>query len=412
MAKIKTVRTRKRGKTYSYSFDAGKHPQTGRRKVIEKGGFATEQEAFDAGTAAYIDWKSGNIGLTSERVKLKEYLVSWLENISRPQIKRMTYRNYCYSLHNNVIPYIGEIYLQELRPRDCANMVQKLVDRGLKKTTIRTAKNVLSLALKYAIYPAEIISSNAISNISIPRNADTTPQVKREIISPEQFQNIIHEESFGKKFYMPLMLAYHTGMRIGEVLGLEWSCVDFEKETIYVRQTLSTFGQSRHAYIDTPKTKTSVRSILIDEFLLSDLQQWKEQQEENKRTADRNYQLVYKDKDGFLYTASIALPLRDGDTLCDFICTDMRGRFIHYSAMNYFLRIRGLNAHSFRHTHATQLIENGAKPVAVAARLGHTDATITQNLYTHDTEAMQKETINIFQQSLVDKAFRRQNADK
>ena len=62
----------------------------------------------------------------------------------------------------------------------------------------------------------------------------------------------------------------------------------------------------------------------------------------------------------------------------------------------------GLNAHSFRHTHATRLIEAGAKPVDVAARLGHADATITQNLYAHDTEDMRQETARIFE-AFVDK---------
>ena len=60
------------------------------------------------------------------------------------------------------------------------------------------------------------------------------------------------------------------------------------------------------------------------------------------------------------------------------------------------LRNLHLNPHSFRHTHATRLIEAGAKPVDVAARLGHADATITQNLYTHDTDEMKKETARIF----------------
>lgn len=73
MAKKATIRTRKRGKTYSYSFDAGKNPTTGKRKAIEKGGYATEQEAYDAGAAAYADWKSGNIGITSERITLRDY---------------------------------------------------------------------------------------------------------------------------------------------------------------------------------------------------------------------------------------------------------------------------------------------------------------------------------------------------
>ena len=70
--------------------------------------------------------------------------------------------------------------------------------------------------------------------------------------------------------------------------------------------------------------------------------------------------------------------------------------------IKYMLSKWGLNSHSFRHTHATRLIEAGAKPVDVAARLGHADATITQNLYAHDTEEMKKETARIFGR-LVDK---------
>ena len=80
------IRIRKRGNTYSYSFDISKNP----RRMKEKGGFATEDEAFDAGVKAYADWKSGNIGITSEKVKLRDYLAAWLENVVRPNVKRMT----------------------------------------------------------------------------------------------------------------------------------------------------------------------------------------------------------------------------------------------------------------------------------------------------------------------------------
>ena len=73
------IRIRKRGNSYSYSFDISKNP----RRMKEKGGFATEDEAFEAGVKAYTDWKSGNIGITSERVKLREYLAAWLENVVR-----------------------------------------------------------------------------------------------------------------------------------------------------------------------------------------------------------------------------------------------------------------------------------------------------------------------------------------
>ena len=66
------VRTRKRGKTFSYIFEAGKKAD-GKRKVVEKGGFATKKAAYDAGVAAYNDWKHGNIGITSDNILLKDF---------------------------------------------------------------------------------------------------------------------------------------------------------------------------------------------------------------------------------------------------------------------------------------------------------------------------------------------------
>ena len=67
----------------------------------------------------------------------------------------------------------------------------------------------------------------------------------------------------------------------------------------------------------------------------------------------------------------------------------------------------GINAHSFRHTHATTLIENGATPKGVAGRLGHSNTAITQNLYTHSTQKLQEDTATIFEKTL--QTTRRQN---
>ena len=108
------------------------------------------------------------------------------------------------------------------------------------------------------------------------------------------------------------------------------------------------------------------------------------------------YQVVYELAGGTLYTAPKMEKPPEGATLRPIICTDRYGLPVTYRGISTMLNRRGINAHSFRHTHATQLIEAGAKPVDVAARLGHKDATITQNLYAHDTEEMQKETVAIF----------------
>ena len=81
MGKIAKVRVRKRGKTYSYAFEAGKS-EDGKRKIIEHGGYDSQESAYDAGMEAFADWKHGNIGITSEKISVKEFLESWLENVA------------------------------------------------------------------------------------------------------------------------------------------------------------------------------------------------------------------------------------------------------------------------------------------------------------------------------------------
>lgn len=72
------------------------------------------------------------------------------------------------------------------------------------------------------------------------------------------------------------------------------------------------------------------------------------------------------------------------------ICTRENGRMVQKNTLSKVLKQSGLNALSFRHTHATMLTENGANPLGVSARLGHSDPVTTQNIYVHNTEKMQE----------------------
>ena len=115
MSKSAQVRTRKRGKTYSYIFEAGETPE-GKRKVIEKGGYPTKQAAYDAGVAAYNDWKHGNIGITSEKITVKEFMTNWLENIVAPTVKSTTLIDYKARFKSRILPYIENFKMQEVTP--------------------------------------------------------------------------------------------------------------------------------------------------------------------------------------------------------------------------------------------------------------------------------------------------------
>ena len=383
------IRTRRRGNTYSYSFDTSKHP----RRMKEKGGFATEDEAFEAGVQAYADWKSGNIGVTSERVTLKDYMVSWLENVARPNVKRTTYSNYRSAIKKRIVPYLGDQIIQELRPRHLDEWLKTLAKKGLSRGTIQQTKTVLSTALKYAIYPAELIRANPSAGLSIPRSAPKQI-VKRTVITPEQAATLFQDN----KYRTVLKLLYHTGMRLSEALGLTWDDIDLKTGKITVVQ------QRIQAYFETPKTESSARTFYADATLLAYLRTLKAAQAKDEMRLGEAYQITYEDKahDRAVVVLPKKIPPADTFERRPLLCINANGTPILRDSFKAMLRKHGLNAHSFRHTHATQLIEAGAKPVDVAARLGHKDVAITQNLYTHDTESMQKETARLFGE-IVDK---------
>ena len=376
------IRIRKRGNTYSYSFDISKHP----RRMKEKGGFATEDEAFDAGVAAYAAWKSGNIGITSERVTLKDYLASWLENVARPNVKRTTYTSYQSAIKKRIVPYLGDYVIQELRPRHVDEWLKTLAKNGMSRSTIQQTKTVLSIALKYAIYPAELIASNPSTGLSIPRSAPKQI-IKRTVITPEQAANLFQDSK-----YRPILkLLYHTGMRISEAMGLTWEDIDLKTGKItVVRQRIK-------SYFETPKTESSTRTFYADAALLAYLRSLKMAQARDEIRLGEAYQITYEDKAHDRAVVVLPKKLPPAPTLERrmLLCIKENGAPILGDSFKKMLRTHGLNAHSFRHTHATQLIEAGAKPVDVAARLGHASATITQDLYTHDTEAMKRETANL-----------------
>ena len=253
------VRTRKRGKTWSYSFDI-EPGENGKRRMKEKGGFATKADAYTAGVAAYNDWKNGNIGLTTEKITVAQYITSWLEK-RKLDLKPTTQSTYNY--HAKMITqYLGNIILQELKPRDVDTFLQNLCNKGLSRQTLAGCKNLLHLALKHAIYPLELISTNAAEAVDIPRRA-ARQIVKRQVITQDKLNELLNYYPFGTDYHIPIVIAYYTGLRIGEILGLEWNRVNLDTRELIVEQQLHTTANIG-AYISTPKTATSNRTILLD----------------------------------------------------------------------------------------------------------------------------------------------------
>lgn len=390
------VRTRKRGKTYSYIFEAGKKPD-GRRKVIEKGGYPSADEAYSAGIMAYTDWKHGNIGITSERMLLADFMPLWLKRVDK-DIRESTQASYRKMIRNRITPYLGHIYLQDLKPIEIDTWLQKLYSEGLAKGYMIQVRSILKAALDYAVYPCELISSNPCIYTKVPKNAPVGV-VKRVIITPQKYNELMENYPLGHTLHVPACIMYHTGIRISEALGLMWKDIDFNKKTLTIcRQLVYTkYGKIRYRITDT-KTKQSNRTIYISDELVNELLREKERQQELRI-------INVMDKEGYCYSFSDILNTKADMSIIDLVCVTDIGKIISHKTVQYELRTHGLNAHSFRHTHATNLAAAGIQPVTVARRLGHSKPDTTLNVYTHDTEEQQKNVVAILEMKKWDTFF-------
>jgi integrase len=167
-------------------------------------------------------------------------------------------------------------------------------------------------------------------------------------------------------------------MRGGEVTALQWNNIDLEKGIIKVEHTL--IGKGKGVFeLGTPKTTSLYRSIKIGNTLINILKQHK------------LYQKEMKLKYGQWYTNS------------NWVCTKENGEHITTDSIKYLSRVVNyelmikFDFHSLRHTHATMLLESGANIKDIQKRLGHSKLSTTMDTYSHVTDKMESETVNILE---------------
>lgn len=401
------IRTRKRGSSYSYIFEAGRD-EDGRRKVVEKGGFKSETEAMDAGMDAYISWKHGDIGITSEKISLTDFIKQYVE------IKKEDFSySYLYTIvcraNNHIIPYLGKMSVQDINPLAVSKWLAILVKKGLAKKTINTTRAILHSIMEYAIFPAQLITTNPVVHIALPKTVrdNVNPHVA---IPPEQFHEIMLQLGEFTPSGIVAMLQYHCGLRIGEAIGLTWDRLDLKKHALTVDRQMTA---TQRRFIP-PKTSSSVRTIVVPPTLLEYLQRLYRHQLEIRMASGGQYLNAYLDGDNFLHHCRGSVP--ESGTLIRPLAVNDKGRLCHYSYVREAFGKFGFTSHSLRHSHATLLVEGNAPYKDIAARMGHADLSTTMNIYAHNTPAMQKQTVDIFESVLQKNDSKntpcRQNADK
>lgn len=322
----------------------------------------------------------------------------WLENYVKVNCKYNTLCSYKNVIENHIKPDIGFYKLSSLTPTICQQFINTKYKNGYSKNHLSNIMCVLTNSLNYAVQPCEFIKFSPAAYIKKPKYEQNTN--KKKIITLDQFNQIIKRFPNQTSFYISLMIGFHTGLRISEVMALTWDDINFENRTLSVNKIL--IKKDGSWYFGTPKTYASVRTIQIGETLIKALKNQKKWQLENSIHYGIHLTRQYLNTDNSITSANVELPMNQ----LHFINTKENGELLTPDSMKYAARVihydlnMDFNFHSLRHTHATMLIESGANVKDVQTRLGHTDIKTTLNTYTHDTEFMKNETLNLFEQKI------------
>ncbi len=285
-------------------------------------------------------------------MKLKELLEVWLERYMKHTIKIRTYNRYKSICELHLIKDLGEYELDELKPNVLQDFLLKKIDNKYSTNTIKGIVSVLKQSLRLAI-TLEFVDKEYCSNLKMPSSEE-----KEISVFTKKEQQII--ESFclnhKKSNYIGIVICLYTGIRLGELLALTWDDIDFNSNLLTINKTSysAKVDGKTQIIVDKPKTKKSNRVIPLPNQLVKLLKIIKKKSNSkyvittrnSGMVGNRSYQRTFK-----FILKKVNVPYR--------------------------------NFHSLRHTFATNAIELGMDVKTLAEILGHTNAMITLNRYSH-----------------------------
>lgn len=302
-------------------------------------------------------------------MKLHEVYDDWLPQKKR-QVKASTILAYQLIWRTHISPKWGSVDLSEINKKNIRPWVYAKLDSGLSMKTVRSIVMNLRLLLKYAKEEIEASVPSMDWNIVWPTKNHIGVR-PLETYSSKVVQKILAKtQENPEPKTIALMIAFCSGMRIGEVCGLQWDDVDIGQKVFHVRRTVSRLydavGSRTEVYIGNTKTASGTRDIPIVKNILPILRKWKSSNE------------------GSFYVSTCGAKPYDPRSYREW----SKG----YMKRNGVDKI--LKFHAIRHTFATTLIESGVDVKSVSSLMGHSDISTTLNLYVHPSEESKQKAVN------------------
>jgi integrase len=346
---------------------------TGVSKPKWVGGFDTEEAAKAARDEARIRARRGEYVSRSVST-VADYLAEWVETHAST-VKPKTLAGYHHDIDHYIVPRIGRMRLQSLRPAVISKLYRDLAEHGgrdgrpLSAWTISHIHRTLRKALADAVNVEQLLAVNPAERSKRPRDRRTEPT---RVWTAEQLHTFL-VTARSHRLYAFYRLAAYTGARRGELLYLRWHAVDLDAAEV-------TFGGStavvRGQRVEGTTKGGRSRVISIDRDTVTILREYRRRQAEERQAAGS----AWTDYDGLVFVTKWGEPLYP-DTVTALMTKLINGH--NRSVAEPSRALPHARLHDLRHLHATTLLLAGVPVHIVAARLGHADPAVTLRVYSH-----------------------------
>jgi integrase len=297
------------------------------------------------------------VWVKDESLTVSQFIDRFYEDVASHTLRPKTLESYKSLIKNHIKPGIGSIKLSALRPDHLQKLYSDKLNSGLSRRTVQYIHSIIHRSLNQALRWG-LVARNVSDLVDAPSVKRKPPQ----FLSPEEVKTFLGSVK-DHRFYPIYVLAIATGMREGEVLGLHFEDVDFDKGIIHVRHAVQ-YLIGEGVVLTEPKTKKSRRSIKVPEFAMEVL-------EEHKENENRNQ--------GLMFVTSNMTPFSP------------RNLVRHFKKALRDAGLPNIRFHDLRHTTASLLLSKGAHPKLVQELLGHSQISLTLDTYSHLIPAMHDE---------------------
>ena len=313
-------------------------------------------------------------GLTyaAMNMSLKNFLEDWLSSTAIT-IRSKTHEQYAQICRDYIVPDLGNLPLREILSSQIHHLYSEHLKQGVSVRTVRMVHSVLNRAMNYAV-EQNLTERNPAGFIKLPK----TPHKEMKFYDDGETQKFLMvAEAHRDRYFALWKLVLTTGMRQGELLGLKWDDLDWGRAILQVRRQLKRVPGGGFTF-SAPKSRAGIRSILLGQETLKALRVHNESLHSDRLVAGDKW-----NENGLIFPSSIGTPTQPDKII---------KRFKRLAKLAGLPEIR---FHDLRHTAASLMLNSGIPVIVVSRRLGHSQPSITLNVYGHLIPTMQEQVAEI-----------------